>query len=1833
MAVCWSPIQSDLIFSGDESGKIGVWEHVEDRQAFLHPEKSTVFCLAASPVDRSHLAVGYKNGVILLIDVKKAGMILNKMRGHDEEVHSLAWCPIPGEDFKSQQETVPDIADLETFGVDFNLTEVKKVQEGFGTDGHLLASGSQDRTVRIWSTVSGRQLLQLKLPNSSWGRSSRGDNQGRNKVWLTLCWPRGRPKQLISSSFNGEMLVWDITKTGKEKCKFMSAPSTSLSHTRIIFNICSLGPTHDRLLSVSMDRKIVLWDLTTCSAVYSLPTLGGYVYAVNTSPLDPGRLALGVGDAVIRVMNLNSSEGNDVTVFWQGIKSKVTALCWHPVKEGLLAYGTDDGRVGIYDVLSTKPPNISTTYHRRTVYVVAWGPPCPAKEPESKSTYFLYSVGDGVILEHDPFHLTEEAVKVNDIIEETNGSKGTKFPIRSAASWSPDFKVIAVGNDDGSVEVYQSSDMKLLAVVHIHHKLINVIVWHPYFTMETASGSQYQHWIATGSNEAVVHVVDLTKAFAEREPGREPLYIRESMRQLEGHSGRITGLAWSPHKEGQLASVSYDGRALVWDVASVQIKACYQGHLGKLLCVEWSGLDPDDVITGGDGFALHRWKVSKHTPHPDQLEPKKKKKYKAKPIKAKTESSDVMNNGPTVDEMPVATVTLATEDQIELEDLLEKKKRELMRKSNNDGVPVIEPHVQKVEKEVNGHVDVKIADFADTCVMSESKAVGDDQESNQTVHGDEDTSEDFPLNEIDKNMKTISSLDGKSDLMKESGYMKEKKRRKPKSVFPVSSKKDNRGKTSLLEDIVLLAKIIYGTTENKQEGIALKLPQHTGGEEGEEKKYFEWEEIAHLGFYLNRQAIYKCLHLEGEYHRNNDNMEYYYQLEIWKGNINGALRVARQREELSDWLVAMAPMASFDTWTSVCEDYALQLESDGQYHKAATYFLACHKVYDAIEVFKRHKLFKEAIALAKVRLSPLDPALEELYTLWAKQLTKDGNYEQAAKCHLAMKQVQDAAKLLARRYDQSSLKTAAQISLIANEKQHGLMYAQKVVSQHLLKHEWKEAYSYLTDQKGLQVFVVISSIHEILVKEINRMVPDLFAVEDIKFTSWSEKSAMKPVLPDFILDPEENDPMSPWEPHLVDGHSFPHYILWLWYTHLDVAMDTTSVEDMYKTLSLLHAGHQAQVDVPQIINNVCADLALCMLSLLMSETPAAISHLLQAMSCLHEAGQHKLMQTILQIFLPQGPKYILKLQQEVTAVRVMISLDSHSTMDRASKVHTIKRYLSDLKDDTIVTCSSLRCRELDCLRAYYFLAVLTFLRENLSPREITDYSLTEADQGQANPQSDQTEAVRTSNSVRKQSKDKTEPLEDQSGGNNEDADGNSVLCIKSEIVKTDIIGTHSEAAESSATESQESLVDTAQENGESQPVVISNDETVSQGIEETKTTSTISITDNTNKDVLKFSASTMDKESQCPTLPNHNDLFQSATNPKHGLFSHSHPPTSRNYSEGSVTNYYSLNILKLCQLAQGLLWDIQAKRFALTETLGYIHKAISQLLLTKKPNNGVLVERSELSRADNSDRTDYNTESAYTRENGSNQKSVQNLDSAGDNQRETSSASSNKDDASISTSSSECIQNRLPSVIPQHEPHLPHVHRCKHMHEHGDHIISHHFSHIEHSENISVFSDGTDENLEFVGLFDICASCELLHKSRKVLWEDEPQCYGRPDHGSRKVVSIINPAKYINVPDEWYDMPVDQKYFKPYITMAVLKDEQEYVMHELKRGPDGTQTSFPNPLESVKILMDVCTHCPKITQLERRDFAQKAITWTLNFATTTQHKQTFIDLLQTHMGN
>lgn len=37
----------------------------------------------------------------------------------------------------------------------------------------------------------------------------------------------------------------------------------------------------------------------------------------------------------------------------------------------------------------------------------------------------------------------------------------------------------------------------------------------------------------------------------------------------------------------------------------------YRGHVGYLLCVDWSPVDPDVIWTGGKDFTVQEWTVSK----------------------------------------------------------------------------------------------------------------------------------------------------------------------------------------------------------------------------------------------------------------------------------------------------------------------------------------------------------------------------------------------------------------------------------------------------------------------------------------------------------------------------------------------------------------------------------------------------------------------------------------------------------------------------------------------------------------------------------------------------------------------------------------------------------------------------------------------------------------------------------------------------------------------------------------------------------------------------------------------------------------------------------------------------------------------------------------------------------------------------------------------------------------------------------------------------------------------------------------------------------------------
>ncbi|CAL1530881.1 unnamed protein product, partial [Lymnaea stagnalis] len=715
-------------------------------------------------------------------------------------------------------------------------------------------------------------------------------------------------------------------------------------------------------------------------------------------------------------------------------------------------------------------------------------------------------------------------------------------------------------------------------------------------------------------------------------------------------------------------------------------------------------------------------------------------------------------------------------------------------------------------------------------------------------------------------------------------------------------------------------------------------------------------------------------------------MEYHLQLELWRGNIAGAVQIARQRNELSDWIVAMAPLASHDLWELVSAEYAEQLEEDGQYHKAATYLLAAHKVHQAIDLFRRHRLFREAVSLARMRLSPVDPMLEDLYTEWGQNLMKDGQFEQAAKCYLAMRHIQEAGKVLTRRSDQSSLKTACHMTLLANEKQQGLSYAYKIFTQNLVMGEWQEAYKFLGEHPSLKVLLPLLSTHELLIQHLSVMCPNLCLthkpVMPEHFSQWdkSKETKGKTSLPEFLVDRSDIDPVVPWEPYLIGEHTFPHHLLRIWHQHLDITMVTQELKAMHTAISQLISLRQNLGDLPSLMILVSMDVTLSLLVLLTSETSSAIIHLLQAMSTLHSSSHRSLLQALCRLMLPQGPKYLLKLQQEFNASRVLITMESHGDVDKAGGEghNTIKKFLTDIKEDGAISSSNVRCRDLDCLRAYYYLAVLNFLRESFpstqQEEDILDgmpngmkekvFSLSNGQGKDTLPVNDQLKErlpVETSQINSEGCRLEIEIAQSLSGGKNFlDQNGKIYLDFNSPSI-SDIFSTVDSTKSNSAEYGHRShdLINGGVASNDKtssispitsvlSPIGLKKSSSDSSSVDPPVVPSSLSQQKHQLSPIK--TASSPSGRSLSPSAPVRaaGDDLANASPSGPNIQIKSSTPEGKDTPNSIQTPRGQLSYPNLLRLSKGILWDIQAKREALTETLGYIHSAISQHLLANR---------------------------------------------------------------------------------------------------------------------------------------------------------------------------------------------------------------------------------------------------------------------------------------------
>lgn len=85
-------------------------------------------------------------------------------------------------------------------------------------------------------------------------------------------------------------------------------------------------------------------------------------------------------------------------------------------------------------------------------------------------------------------------------------------------------------------------------------------------------------------------------------------------------------------------------------------------------------------------------------------------------------------------------------------------------------------------------------------------------------------------------------------------------------------------------------------------------------------------------------------------------------------------------------------------WQEACDAYSKKLTESTKSDplEVAAYFLACHKVEEAVQALLSGGLFREALALTKSRLGEQDSLVPIILERWATASMFDGNFEIAA---------------------------------------------------------------------------------------------------------------------------------------------------------------------------------------------------------------------------------------------------------------------------------------------------------------------------------------------------------------------------------------------------------------------------------------------------------------------------------------------------------------------------------------------------------------------------------------------------------------------------------------------------------------------------------------------------------------------------------------------------------------------------------------------------------------------------------------------------------------------
>ena len=421
----------------------------------------------------------------------------------------------------------------------------------FSPDGKTIASGSADKTVQLWDAATGQPIGQPMTGHT-------------DDVYGLAFSPDG--KTIASSSSDRTVRLWDIA-TGQQ----IGQPFTG--HTDSIRAV-AFSPDGTTIASSSADKTVRLWDVATGQQI-GQPFTGhaARVWGVAFSP-DGRIVASGGVDDMVRLWDV--ATGQQIGQPLAGHTDTVFGVAFSPDGK-TLASGGADRMVRLWDVATGQEIGEPLAGHTGQIPVVAFSP--NGKRIASTSddrTVRLWDMNIG-----QP--LGQSLIGHTDLV--------------SGVAFARDGRTLATVSADRTVRLWDAATGEPLGQPLNGH---TDVVWDVAFSPDGRT-------LATASGDRTVRLWDA----ATGEPLGQPLI---------GHTDTVRRVAFSPDGK-TLATASYDHTARLWDAATGEpLGQPLIGHTDN--AVNEAAFSPDGktLATASQDGTLRLWDIANGEPIGEPLE-------------------------------------------------------------------------------------------------------------------------------------------------------------------------------------------------------------------------------------------------------------------------------------------------------------------------------------------------------------------------------------------------------------------------------------------------------------------------------------------------------------------------------------------------------------------------------------------------------------------------------------------------------------------------------------------------------------------------------------------------------------------------------------------------------------------------------------------------------------------------------------------------------------------------------------------------------------------------------------------------------------------------------------------------------------------------------------------------------------------------------------------------------------------------------------------------------------------------------------------------------------